>query len=117
MKNNVGKMICKCGHKKEDHLAEKRMDENQPLKRIKRYFQCKIKGCLCKEFNPKSQIEKPNNKKRGLGIKLFIRIILASLIMVLLWNNIENPSNNPWIFLWGIIGVILLFWIFNIKEH
>ncbi len=117
MKNNTGEMICKCGHKKEDHLAEKRIDENQPLKRIKRYFQCNIKKCLCKEFSPLSQIKNQNKEKGGFGIRLFIRVVLATLIMVLLWNNIENPSNNPWIFLWGIIGVILLFWIFNIKEH
>ena len=110
-------MICKCGHKKEDHWAEKRIDENKPLKRIKKYFQCKIKGCLCKEFIPKSQIESSNNERKGLRIKLFIRIILASLIMILLWKNIENPSNNPQIFLWGIAGVLLLFWIFNVKEQ
>ena len=117
MKNNTGKLICKCGHKKEYHLAERRIDENQPLKRIKRYFQCKIKGCLCKEFNSKSQKEDSKNKKRGSGIKLFIRVILAGLIMILLWNNIENPSDNPWIFLWGAIGVILLFWVFNVGER
>ena len=117
MKNNADEMICKCGHKREDHLTERRIDENHPLKKIKRYFQCKIKRCLCKEFSPKSQIEDSSNKKRSLEIKVFIRMILATLIMVLLWNNIENPSNSPWIFLWGTIGVILLFWVFNVKEQ
>ena len=117
MKSDIGKMICKCGHKKEDHLTERRIDENRPLKRIKKYFQCKIKGCLCNEFVPKSQIESSNNKRRSSGVKLLVRIILASLIMILLWKNIENPSNNPLIFLWGMVGVLLLFWVFNVKEQ
>lgn len=117
MKGKAGKTICKCGHKREDHLAERRIDENQPLKRIKRYFQCGIKKCSCKEFSPLSQIENPNNKKRSLGIKLFIRMVLATLVIALLLGIIENPSRNPWIFLWGVIGVILLFWVFDVKEQ
>ncbi|MEK6840548.1 MAG: hypothetical protein AABX79_01185 [Nanoarchaeota archaeon] len=117
MKNSLDKNICMCRHRRQDHLSERRIDENQPLRKIKRYFQCRIRGCWCKEFSPKSQLGDSNNKKRSAGIKLLIKTVFAVIILALLWKSIENPSGSPWIFLWGAAGVALLFWIFDVKRE